>query len=246
MTTRIRVIDTETTGLDPETSAVCEIGWTDIVFWNGKWVPTVPHARLVNPEMPMPPDACAVHHITDAMVKDEPALPQVLSRWNILDPEIEVFGVQNVNFDSKFIHIEDPQQWVCAYRCAVRLAPKATRHSNQFMRYWLKLEVDPALAEPPHRAGPDSYITAHVLARMLNKPHKLEDLITVTKEPVVLPRFTFGKHAMQNLSEVPSSYLHWIMSADMDPDVKSTAEYHLNARGEKKRERSNGIESITY
>lgn len=234
MTTRIRVIDTETTGLDPATSAVCEIGWTDIVFWKGKWVATVPQARLVNPEMPIPPDACAVHHITDAMVKDQPALPQVLSRWNILDPEIDVFGVQNVSFDSKFIHIEEPQRWVCAYRCAVRLAPKAPRHSNQFMRYWLSLNVDPLLADPPHRAGPDSYITAHILARMLNKPHKLDDLITVTSEPVVLPRFTFGKHAMEPLSSVPSSYLQWIIDkrADMDADVVSTAEYYLHQRGE--------------
>lgn len=244
--TRIRVIDTETTGFEPENSAVCEIGWTDIVYWKDRWVPTVPQSRLVDPEMPMPPEACAIHHITDKMLQGAPTLPTTLSRWNILDPEIECFAAQNVSFDSKFIHIEDPQQWVCTYRCAIRLAPKAPKHSNQFMRYWLKLQLDPIYAEPPHRAGADSYVTAHVLARMLNKPNDLSELIKITKEPVVLPRFTFGKHAMEPLSSVPSSYLHWILDkrADMDPDVVSTAEHHLLSRGER-RARTNGIEAIT-
>jgi DNA polymerase III epsilon subunit family exonuclease len=67
--TRLAVLDTETTGLDPaqghglvEVACVAlddgEIGQT----WS----------TLVNPGRPIPPDASAVHGITDLMVRDAP------------------------------------------------------------------------------------------------------------------------------------------------------------------------------
>lgn len=229
---RIRVIDTETTGLEPD-AGVVEVGWTDVVLWNGKWMATVPHSRLVNPGRSIPPEAASVHHITDEMVKDEPGLSEVLSRWNILDPEIELFAAHRVAYDSQYIRIENPQGWLCTYKIAIRLAPGAAKHTNQFLRYRLNLVLDnPSLAEPPHRAGPDSYVTANLLARMLNaKP--LDELISISNEPVVLPRFTFGEHAMKPMDEVPTSYLEWIMyksKGDWDPDIKSTCEHHLKLR----------------
>ena len=41
------------------------------------------------------------------------------------------------------------------------------KHSNQVLRYWLGLRLDADLAMPPHRAGPDAYVTAHLLLRMM-------------------------------------------------------------------------------
>jgi len=35
------------------------------------------------------------------------------------------------------------------------------------LRYWRNLVLDPALAMPPHRAGPDAYVTACLLAELL-------------------------------------------------------------------------------
>lgn len=233
----VRCVDVETTGLEPD-AGVCEVGWTDVVKWGGKWIATVPHSRLVNPGQSIPADAIAIHHITDAMVENEPPLPNVLSRWNILDPEIEVFAAHRFSFDSQFLHIEPPQEWICTYKCAIRLAPNAPRHGNQFLRYWAKLNVDPMLADPPHRAGADSYVTACLLARMLNRKETpdltpLAELLQITREPVVLPRLTFGEHAMKPLEAVPTSYLEWIMyksKGEWDPDVKSTCAHHLAAR----------------
>lgn len=238
MTTRIRMLDCETTGTEPD-AGVVEVGWCDVVLWQGKWITTPPHARLVNPGKPIPPDAMAVHHITNAMVANQPALPNVLSMWNVLDPEIELFAAHRVSFESQFFHIEPPQKWICTYKAAIRLAPNAAKHKNQFLRYWLKLELDPLLAEPPHRAGPDAYVSANILARMLNRETKagfsaLDELLQISGEPVVLPRFTFGEHAMKPLRDVPASYLEWILfksKGEWDPDVRSTAEHWLRVHG---------------
>ena len=61
-------VDCETTGTDPETDRVVQIaaGWSEGVGdWHCK-----PH--LVNPGMPIPAEATAVHGITDEMVADQP------------------------------------------------------------------------------------------------------------------------------------------------------------------------------
>jgi DNA polymerase-3 subunit epsilon len=67
--TRLAVLDTETTGLDPgqghglvEVACVPLDGGEPGEVWS----------TLVNPGRPIPPDASAVHGITDAMVRDAP------------------------------------------------------------------------------------------------------------------------------------------------------------------------------
>ncbi len=55
--------DTETTGVD-ERDRLCQIAWMQ---------DRELHAQFFKPPFPIPPEASAVHHITNAMVADRPA-----------------------------------------------------------------------------------------------------------------------------------------------------------------------------
>lgn len=61
-------IDTESTGTDPHTARVVELGWC--VFTDG--VPGLAGRALFHPGGPIPPEASAVHGLTDAHVAKAP------------------------------------------------------------------------------------------------------------------------------------------------------------------------------
>ena len=98
------------------------------------------------------------------------------------------------------------------------------------MRYLLGLDLPDDLAMPPHRAGPDSYVTAHILAHML-KSERVRDLVAWTAEPRFLPRCPIGKHKGATWDAIPADYLQWIQrTADLDPDVKHAANLEMARR----------------
>ena len=115
-------------------------------------------------------------------------------------------------------------------KVALRIWPDAPGHSNQVLRYWRGLNLDAALAMPPHRAGPDAWVTAHLLVELL-KETSVEQMMAWTKEPKLLPKVPFGKHRNSSWPDVPMDYLHWMVGqADMDPDVIWCAQQELHRR----------------
>jgi DNA polymerase III epsilon subunit family exonuclease len=73
----ILVVDTETTGMSPANgAALVEVAVVDVQQGEiaGNW------SSLVRPGRPIPPDATAVHGITDAMVSGAPAPAEVAAR----------------------------------------------------------------------------------------------------------------------------------------------------------------------
>lgn len=218
--TMIRVIDFETTGMPPE-AAVCEIGWQDFgtsLTGFGR--------SFVNPGTPIPPEAMAVHHITDADVAGAPAKEEIFAR---LMDGVDIFAAHNAAFERSFFGGGD-KPWICTLKAARRVWPDAPSHSNQVLRYWLGVPADPLRAMPPHRALPDAYVTALVL-EALCKSCRIEDMVQWTNEPSLLPRITFGKHRGLKWSDVPVDYLDWIVGkSEMDEDVKFTARHELKRR----------------
>jgi exodeoxyribonuclease X len=98
------------------------------------------------------------------------------------------------------------------------------------LRYYLGLDLDEALAMPPHRAGPDTYVTGFILVEALNLA-SVEDMMAWTNAPSLLPRVNFGKHRGQAWSELPGDYLSWLVNkSDMDVDTKFTAKHWLDQR----------------
>ena len=73
------VVDVETTGLNPRTDRILEIG---IVTADGSGRPTGEWSSLVNPGRPVA--ATVVHGLTDADVADAPPIAEVLPRVTAL------------------------------------------------------------------------------------------------------------------------------------------------------------------
>jgi exodeoxyribonuclease X len=218
-----RVIDFETTGMPPD-AALCEIGWCDVAVTDGQPKVGVQSAVIVNPGRPMPPEARAVHHISDADCAAAPQASSILMR--VMDGA-DAFVAHNAAFEREFFTGGD-KPWICTLKAGRRLWPDSPSHSNQCLRYFLGIELDDAAAMPPHRAGPDAYVTAHILAEALRRAAP-SDLIAWTAQPSLLPHVTFGKHRGKQWSELPSDYLSWIVNkSDMDADTKFTAKHHLS------------------
>ena len=87
-----------------------------------------------------------------------------------------------------------------------------------------------AMADPAHRAGPDAWVTAHILMDLL-KDHPVERLLEWTNAPRDLALVPFGKHRRKPWSEVPDDYLRWMATqTDMDVDAVTAARNELDKR----------------
>lgn len=188
---------------------------------------------LVNPGHPIPPVTRAIHHISDADVADAVS-PDVAFRHLMdgMNPG-DVFAAHNAKFEKAFFG-GGSFPWICTLQCARHLFPDAPGHSNQVLRYHLDIDgeedFDAAAAMPPHRAGPDTLVTASILRRLIFAS-SVEKLIELTTAPVVLRNVTFGKHRGSKWADLPPDYLQWVAyKSDLGADEKHTARHILGSR----------------
>lgn len=220
---KIRVIDFETTGLpEDQVKGICEIGWTDI---SDDWLTHGPKSLLVNPGHPIPPVTRAVHHISDADVAGAISPDAACSMlMHGMEPG-DMFAAHNAKFERAFFG-GGQHEWICTLQCAKHIFPDAPGHSNQVLRYWLNVDddgLDPVAAMPPHRAGPDTLVTAFILRRLIFAS-SVAKLVELTSAPVVLQTITFGKHRGMRWAELPRDYLQWIaFKSELGVDEKHTA-----------------------
>lgn len=230
-TPRIRVLDTETSGLEP-TDKVCEIGWTDLTKTDAGWIIGPTSSTLCRVEV-MPPQARAIHHISAEETHGFPAFdPDAL--WLKAAAEgVDVVAAHNIAFDMAHL-VEARLPTICTLKAARHLWPEAPGHSNGVLRYWLqdqgRINPEDARCHPAHRAGPDTYVTAHVLRHMLDLVSAAQ-LVAWTKLPLVFHVWTFGKHRGLALTETPGDYLDWVVTkSELDDDVKWNCRRELDRR----------------
>lgn len=231
----IRVIDFETTGLGDD-AVVVEAGYTDLApHGGGEWSVGLWDASLFNPGVPIPPEASAVHHIRDADVADAP--PHSTAGRFLTSPRVTHWAAHNAAYDKRFFGGGD-LPWIDTLRLAYKAFPRATSHGNQALRYMLELDDGPdfdrTLTEPTHRAGPDTYVTAHLLKFMLESGMTVERAVQISAEMPILPRIRFGQHQGKQFEDVPLSYLEWMdRQRDMDPEALHTARHWMKIKRER-------------
>jgi DNA polymerase-3 subunit epsilon len=116
---RAVVLDTETTGMDPESDHVIELGLVafDYVPATGEIVRVAAvYDSLEDPGVPIPAESTAIHGITDEMVRgqriDEAAVARMLqgAAWVV---------AHNAAFDRPFVErrlpVFETLPWVCSY-----------------------------------------------------------------------------------------------------------------------------------
>ena len=231
--TRFRVIDFETSGWPPAAS-VCEVGFTDVTWTSAEDAVIHPSVSLIcKPSHLIDIEAMAVHGITEEMVKDKPshrvALDKMLEHAN--QKGVDVWVAHHNEFERKFFN-PTGAKWICTYKSALSIWPEAPKHTNAVLMYYLGLHdrIPEELRTPLHRAGPDTYVTAHILVEALKK-RSLESLLEATQAPVIMQTVPFGKHKGKKWSDVPRDYLQWLLSQPtVQPDVRSTCEHYLRQR----------------
>lgn len=229
---KIRVIDFETTDQAEEKKkgkavGIVEIGWSDVTI-DGKI--SRPQAHLVNPGIAVTVQARAVHHISDEMVAGAMSPTDAfLLLMGGMEPG-DMFAAHQADFERTFFGGGN-HSWVCTMKCAKHLWDEAPSFSNQALRYFLGIDELfewPDLSMPPHRAGPDAYVTAHILAHLIRAVPPTR-LVELTNTPVLQRKVMFGEmHRGKLWSDMDRGFLEWVLSKDFDTETKHTARHWLN------------------
>lgn len=162
------VLDTETTGLDVERDRILAIG--AVRLHGARLYPQESLDWLVDPGVPIPPAATAVHGITEAMVAGAPAIRAILPRLQpLLDGSLVLVGHQ-IGFDLRMIEGELRrlgEPWrappsLDTARLAAMLFPDLADLNLESVAAHLGVE-----ARGRHTALGDALMTAEIYVRLL-------------------------------------------------------------------------------
>ena len=224
--------DLETTGTNVVTDRIVEIAILKIHPNGNKESRT----WLVNPEMPIPEEAAAIHGITDEKVANEPTFKQIakeIYNW-IKDSDLGGFNLDRfdipllaeemlragVDFDMKNMNSVDVQ--TIFHKMEKRTLSAA-------YKFYCEKQLDNA-----HSAEADTQATYEVLMAQLDRYPELENNIKSLSEFssrkqaadfagfIIFDEdgdeaFSFGKHKGKKVTEIMQTepgYFGWILNAD--------------------------------
>lgn len=209
---------------------------------------------LVDPDMPIPPEATAVHHITDVMVQGQPKFHQIAPRLLdfIGDADLGGFGV--LRFDIPMLAAEFKRAgitWRGEGRSVVDALTIFHRREPRNLSSAYRLYCGKDLPDA-HRAEPDARAASAVFWAQLEHYSDLpRDIIALsdycsTRDPNQVDAegkfvwrnghaaFNFGKHRTLTLEEVAKkepSYLEWLMRTDKTtPELAQLCRDALNGK----------------
>jgi DNA polymerase-3 subunit epsilon len=249
LTRPLVVFDLETTGLDPRRDRIVEISCVKL-FPDGK---RDVRTRRLNPEMPISPQATAVHGITDDDVKNEKTFAQVAKSLFEFLSDCDLSGFNVERFDLPLLVREfasvsikfppTPASVIDVWRIYMTKEP---RDLSAAYRYYCHQDLANA-----HAAEADAVATADILSAQVARYDDLPDTVASLHEfchPVhpdwldpdgkVVWRdgeavLAFGKHRDKSLRRMAGEepeYLKWIAGSDFSDEVKRLAQAAL--RGE--------------
>ena len=234
------LFDTETTG-NKEEDKIIQIGAmvVDARF------PIEVYDELCSTDVEIKTEAMEVHNITPDLLTGKPKAVEttVYNKILELNTSDNYLIEHNINFDLDMIKKEgfvNQYKLIDTLRCAKHLYQDLPYHRLQYLRYALELykEEDAEAAKnnitiKAHDAIGDVLVMKLFLSKLVakcreaypdyNPMEKLEDL---TRTPVFIKTFKFGKHRGKDTTEVAredAGYLNWMQkNMDLDEDLKYT------------------------
>ncbi len=229
--------DTETTG-NTEKDFMCQIAYkVGKESFNG----------LYKPPIKIPPEASAVHHITNKMLADKIPFSESSDFAKIktlFENKEAVVVAHNAQFDLMIIKKENitPRNFICTLRLARYLDPegKIEKYNLQYLRYLLDLDVEATA----HDAMGDVLVLEKLYERLkkkimesenLDEDGAIEKMIEVSSHPSLLKIMPFGKHngkEIAQIAKIDPGYLEWLLnqkleSDQVDEDWIYTLKHHL-------------------
>lgn len=245
--------DLETTGVDTARDRIVEISMIKVMP-DGE---EITRTRRLNPEMPIPPEATAVHGITDEDVKDQPTFAQVAKSLAQFIEGCDFGGFNSNRFDLPVLAEEFMRADVAVDLKRRKFVDvqnifhkKEQRTLVAAYRFYCNRELEDA-----HSAEADTRATYEVLKAQIERYDDLENDIDFLAEfssrgnfadyaGMILyddkgvEIFAFGKYKGRSVSEVfrtDPGYYAWILNGNFPLYTKKLmTEIRLRAKNEAK------------
>jgi DNA polymerase-3 subunit epsilon len=237
-------LDLETTGIDPQRDRIVEICLL-------KFLPDglcEPFVTRINPGMPIPNQATAIHGITDADVADQPLFGQVVDQVQTFLDGCDLCGFNIKRFDLQLLYAEfqragktlplDNLAILDTMELFHRYEPRDLKAA---VRFYLNREHTHA-----HSATGDAFAAVEVLDAMVSRYADLPKNVMGIHKHFLEPgsidsggkfievngevRFAFGKYRGQPLAYIAATkpdYLEWMLTQTFFEDTKKLVEEAL-------------------
>ncbi len=236
--------DTETTG-NTENDFLCQIAYK--IHDPSTPLGASTFTGLYKPSTKIPPEASAVHHITNKMVEGKEAFKNSKEFKKIkefFEDEDTIVVAHNAVFDLMMLKKEGivPKRFICTLRVARDLdkEEKIDRYNLQYLRYLLEIEIEATA----HDAMGDVLVLEQLFERLkkkveegerLNGVEPLEKMVEISSHPSIFTKLNFGKHKGKRIDEVlqiDRGWLEWLLkekvnSGQPDEDWIYTLKHYL-------------------
>ena len=241
----IAFIDLETTGVNISVDRIVELAIVKIMPDGSRQV----KRKLINPLMPIPASASAIHGITDDMVKDAPSFKQVANEVKQFIDNCDMGGYNSNRFDIPML-IEEFLRIGIAFSVEGKKMVDVQkvfhmmekRTFSAAYKFYCQKTLDDA-----HSAEADATATWEVLEAQIERypqiGNTVESIVKFTGEDDIvdfarrfvkekgIEVFNFGKHkgkpVAQVLKEEPQ-YYDWMMKGDFAMNTKQKLTEILN------------------
>jgi DNA polymerase-3 subunit epsilon len=241
----IAFIDLETTGVNISVDRIVELAIVKIMPDGSRQV----KRKLINPLMPIPASASAIHGITDEMVKDAPSFKQVANEVKQFIDNCDMGGYNSNRFDIPML-IEEFLRIGIAFSVEGKKMVDVQkvfhmmeqRTLSAAYKFYCQKTLDDA-----HSAEADATATWEVLEAQIERYPQIgdtvESIVKFTGEDDIvdfarrfvkekgIEVFNFGKHkgkpVAQVLKEEPQ-YYDWMMKGDFAMNTKQKLTEILN------------------
>ena len=234
------LFDTETTG-NQEEDKVIQFG-AMVIDQKGK---VEAFDELCSNDVEIKIEAMEVHNITPDLLIGKPKAidTNFYKRLEELNTNENYLIAHNISFDMGMIKKEgfiNNYQLIDTLRCAKHLFPQLPYHRLQYIRYALDLYKTEATEAAKHNitikahdAIGDVLVMKLFLTKLVGKCREIypdynpiEKLVDLTKTPVFMKTFKFGKHKGKDIESVAredAGYLNWMRTnMELDEDLRYT------------------------
>ena len=242
----IAFIDLETTGVSLSSDRIVEIAVVKILPDGTRQV----KRKLLNPEMPIPPQSTEIHGISDEMVKDAPTFKQAANELKQFIENCDLGGYNSNRFDIPLLMEEFLRAGITVDLSAKRMVDvqhifytMEPRTLSAAYRFYCAKELEGA-----HSAEHDVNATIEVLLAQLERYPQLGDSVDsilqlIGEEKIVdyarrfifdekgVEVFNFGKHKGKPVVDVLKAepqYYDWMMRGDFPLHTKQKLTEILN------------------
>lgn len=233
---RLVFLDTETTGVDPLVDRLFQVAY--------KFEDKI-NSEYFKPPIPISVKSMSISHITNKMVENKKSFKgskmffdlEKILKGNILVAHNAMFDIDMLEKEGLKVGDYIDTLKVIRYLDSENIIPE---YGLQYLRYFFEFDIE---AEA-HDAAGDVLVMEKLFMHLFNRMKKdfhydekvIEEMINISKKPLLLRIFSYGKHKGRKIEEVLSydrGYLEWLLEQKLnnesfDEDLIFTLKHHLD------------------